>query len=222
MAPGFTPNNLVPAPENVVVHLCPLAPLPLGEPHSLYPMSSQQGNCLSPCGPKASGLHTAPGDSPFPPEHCQLMSCTVSDSVLPLLIESSWNLNPLLSPFSLFSSVLVAVSTFPLSLELLFFEGGCFSCILTPHPVSILPKWLPAHSSFSLPLFTSPRHAPAEFCGSGCVDCCVHPQMSFLGVQHGLSWSGYISWMGDTHKTSMLFPHLGSSPRKNKNQVKIY
>ncbi|XP_043441834.1 olfactory receptor 7G3-like [Prionailurus bengalensis] len=46
-----------------------LAPLPVWGPHSLYRLSSQQGNRLSPCGPKPPGLHCAPGDSPFPPEH---------------------------------------------------------------------------------------------------------------------------------------------------------
>ena len=32
------------------------------------------------------GLHSAPGDSLFPPEHCHVLSCRVSDSVLPLFI----------------------------------------------------------------------------------------------------------------------------------------
>ena len=39
---------------------------------------------------------------------------------------------------------------------------------------------------FSLPKFTSPHHIPVEFCDSGCADCCVNPQISFLGVQDGL------------------------------------
>ncbi|XP_047727784.1 protein mab-21-like 3 isoform X1 [Prionailurus viverrinus] len=43
-----------------------------GWPHSLYRMSSQQGNRLSPCGPKSPGPHSAPGVSPFPPEHHQV------------------------------------------------------------------------------------------------------------------------------------------------------
>ena len=54
--------------------------------HSLYQVSSQQANRLSPCGPKTPGLHSAPGDPPFPPEHRQVRSCDVSDSVLPLFI----------------------------------------------------------------------------------------------------------------------------------------
>ncbi|VFV47805.1 Hypothetical predicted protein, partial [Lynx pardinus] len=45
--------------------------LPSGDPHNLDQESSQQGNRLSPCGPKTPGLHSAPGDSPFPPEHRQ-------------------------------------------------------------------------------------------------------------------------------------------------------
>ena len=47
LAPGFTLNDLVPAPANVVVLLGPLAPWRLGEPHSLYETSSQQGNRFS-------------------------------------------------------------------------------------------------------------------------------------------------------------------------------
>ena len=84
LAPGFTLNDLVPAPANVVVLPGPLGPLPVGDPHSLYPMSSQRGNCLSPCGPKNPGLRSAPGDSPFPPEHHQVWSRAVSASALPV------------------------------------------------------------------------------------------------------------------------------------------
>ena len=58
--------------------------LPLGDPHSLYQVSSQQGNRLSPCGLKTSGLHSVTGDSPFPPEHHQVLSCGVADFALPL------------------------------------------------------------------------------------------------------------------------------------------
>ncbi|XP_078307701.1 uncharacterized protein LOC144617214 isoform X2 [Panthera onca] len=47
LAPGFTLNDLVPAPVNVVVLRGLLEPLPVGCLHSLYQMSSQQGNCLS-------------------------------------------------------------------------------------------------------------------------------------------------------------------------------
>ena len=86
LAPGFTLNNFVPAPANVVVLQGPLGPLPVGGPHSLYQTSSQQGNYLSPCSPKTPRLHSAPGDSPFPPEHRQVWSCRVADFVLLLFI----------------------------------------------------------------------------------------------------------------------------------------
>ena len=61
LAPSFTPNDFVPAPVNVVVLWGLLAPLPVGRPHHLYQMSSQKGNCLSPCGlrtPQTSPLMT--------------------------------------------------------------------------------------------------------------------------------------------------------------------
>ena len=74
LAPGFTPSDLVPAPVNVAVLSGTLGPLPLGESHSLYQVSSQQGNWLSPCGPKTSRLHLATGDSSFSPEHHQVLS----------------------------------------------------------------------------------------------------------------------------------------------------
>ena len=69
--------------------------------------------------------------------------------------------------------------------------GSCFWWgVIFPYslPISILSpqKHLPALCSFSLPQFTSPHHVRAEFCGSGCADCCVNPQISFLGVQDGL------------------------------------
>ena len=54
LAPGFTLNVLIPALVNVVVLRNLLGPLPVGMPHSLYQMSSQQGNCFSPCGPRTS------------------------------------------------------------------------------------------------------------------------------------------------------------------------
>ena len=48
LAPGFTPSDLVLAPVNVVVLPDPLAPLPLGESHSVYQVSSSRGT-VSPC-----------------------------------------------------------------------------------------------------------------------------------------------------------------------------
>ena len=160
LAPGFTLNNLVPAPANVVVLPGPLGPL--GDPHSLYQVSSQQGNRLSTCGLKNPGLHSAPGDSPFPPEHHQVSSCGVSGSALPLFIVLV-EFKP--SPFSLFSSVPAAVSTFPFSLQLLW--RGAFPISPPPPSPSSLcrQKQLPALHSFSLPQFISLFHVPAKFSG---------------------------------------------------------
>ena len=187
LVPGFTVNILVPTPANVAVLQGPLGPLPVGRPHSLYQVSSQQGNLLSPCGPRTPQTSlSAPGDSSFPPEHCQLLSCgvQVSDSALPLFIiltvfkPSSFSF----PPFVL--SLLMGVSTF-LSLQLLWGGGGVL--FLYSPPISVLsPQKQLSTLSFSLPRFTNPCCVPAEFCGSGYEDCCVNPQISFLGVQDGL------------------------------------
>ena len=73
LAPGFILNVLVLAPVNVVVVWGQLGSLPVGWPHSLYQMSSQQGNCLSPYGPRTTWTSFSPPvDSPFPPEHHQV------------------------------------------------------------------------------------------------------------------------------------------------------
>ena len=89
LVPGFPLNILVPAPVNVVVLRGPLGSLPAGRPHSVYQMSSRQGKRLSPCGLRTLRTSlSAPGDLPFPLEHCQVSSCGVSDSVLLLFIES--------------------------------------------------------------------------------------------------------------------------------------
>ena len=47
-------------------------------------------------------------------------------------------------------------------------------------------KQVPALCSFSFLQFTSLHCILAKFYGSGCSDCCVNPQISFLGVQAGL------------------------------------
>ena len=49
LAPGFTLNNLAPAPANVAVFQGLLEP---GVLNSLYQMSFQQWNHFSPCGPR--------------------------------------------------------------------------------------------------------------------------------------------------------------------------
>ena len=76
--------------------------------------------------------HSAPGDLPFPPEHRQVSSCRVSDSVIPVY-KVLMEFKP--SPFSLFSSVPAAVSTFLLSLQLLLLGGG----MLFPNSPTPLP-----------------------------------------------------------------------------------
>ena len=78
---GFTLNNLAPAPANVAAFQGLLG---LGGFNSLYQMSFQQWNRFSPCGPRTSRTHSVPGDSPFPPEHCQVLSCGVAAFALPL------------------------------------------------------------------------------------------------------------------------------------------
>ncbi|XP_003987348.2 gap junction delta-2 protein [Felis catus] len=70
LAPVFTLNDLVPAPANVVVLLGPLGPYLWGTTQPL-PGVLPAGQPPLPCGLKNPGLHSAPGDSPFSPEHCQ-------------------------------------------------------------------------------------------------------------------------------------------------------
>ena len=86
--------------------------------NSLYQMSFQQWNHFSPC-----------GDSPFPPDHCQISSCRVAAFVLPLFTVLM-EFKP--SPFSLFSLVPVAIYNFLLSLQLLLGRGAF--PIFYPHP----------------------------------------------------------------------------------------
>ena len=159
-------------------------------------MSFQQRNCLSSCGLRTLRTSlSAPGDLPLPPEHCQVLSCRVSDSVPTLFIESKWNLNPLLSPFFLQSLWLFPLFHFVGSC--FWWWWGCFSHTLSPSPSSLhKQKQLPDLLSFSLPQFTSSRRVPAEFCGSGCAGCCVNPQISFLGVQDGL----VLIWLHFSHE----------------------
>ena len=181
LAPGFTLNVFVLAPENVVVLQGPLGPFPVGVPHSLYQISSQQGNHLS-VWPKDLLVlslcfwgFALPTRAPPGIELWGFRPCTLP--VYRVLME----FKP--SPFSLFSSVPVAVSTFPLSLQLLC--GGHFSCILPPHTFAVLSphaKAAPYSPRLLAPKVTSLHRIPAEFCGSGCADCCVNPPVSFLGV----------------------------------------
>ena len=133
LAPGFTLNNLVPAPVSVAAFWGLLGP---GGFNSLYQMSFQQWNCFSRVAQEPPRPHSVPGDSPIPPEHRQVSSCRVADSALPLFtVLMEFKSSPfsfLLSPFL----VPVAASNFPLSLQLLLGRGA-FS-IFSPHPVSVL------------------------------------------------------------------------------------
>ena len=81
LAPGFTLNDFAPAPANVAAFWGLPGP---GGFNSFYQMSFQQWNRFSPCGPRTSRPHSVPGDSPFPPEHCQVWSCGVAAFELPL------------------------------------------------------------------------------------------------------------------------------------------
>ena len=85
LVPGFILNDLVLAPSNVVVLWGTLRPLPVGWPHRLYQMSSQQENYLSPCGLRTLWTSLCSWGAP---EHCQVSSCGVSGFVIPLFIES--------------------------------------------------------------------------------------------------------------------------------------
>ena len=126
--------------------------------------------------------HSVPEDSPFPPEHRQVSSCRLAAFVLPLFTVLM-ELKP--SPFSFLPfTVPVAVSNFPLSLQLLLGRGAFpeFSPLPSLRPLSACKSGSLPAAGLSLPSFTSPRHVPAEFCGSGCADCCVNPPISFLGV----------------------------------------
>ena len=75
LAPGFTLNGLVPAPANVASFRGLPGP---GGCHSLHQLSFQQWNRFSRVAREPPGPHSAPGDSPFPPEHRQVGSCGVA------------------------------------------------------------------------------------------------------------------------------------------------
>ena len=176
LAPGFTLNDLAPAPANVAVFWGLLGP---GGFNSLHQMCFQQWSRFSLCGLRTSRTPLCSCGLALPtraPPGIELWSCKLCAPLVYIILTE---FKP--SPFSFFSSVPAAVSTFLLSLQLLL-GGWCFSRILPP-PVSVLSphaKTAPCVRGFSLPKFTSPCRGPAEFCGSGCADCCVNPQISFL------------------------------------------
>ena len=146
-------------------------------------MSSQQGYHLSPRGPPtplcswgfALANRLLPGIKLqsfrlcTPPVYTVLMEFKPSPfSFLPFL----------LSPRGCFHFCTFSPAAF----------GGRVLFPYSSRPISVLckQKQLPPLWGFSLPQFTFLRHVPVEFCGSGCSDCCVNTQISFLGVQDGL------------------------------------
>ena len=56
---------------------------------------------------------------------------------------------------------------------------------LCPLSVDMVPYPLQL-CGFAVPQFASPHRIPAEFCGSSSADCCVNPQVNFLGVRNDL------------------------------------
>ena len=150
-APGFTLKDLVSAPANVAVFWGLLGP---GGFNSLYQMSFQQWNCFSPCGPRTSRIPLCSWGFSLPTRALPGIELQNFRLCAPLVYRVLMEFNP--SPFSLFSSVPEAVSSFPLCLQLLL-GRGCFSCILLPPlpapSVSSLrtQKQLPALHGFSLP-----------------------------------------------------------------------
>ena len=111
-------------------------------------------------------------------------SCGVAAFVLPLFIVLM-EFKP--SPFSFIPFLFSPCGYFQFStLSPAAFGEGCFPRVLhsaPQSPSSLRPqKWFPTLRCFSLPKFTIPRRIPAEFCGSGCADCCVNSPISFLGV----------------------------------------
>ena len=180
LAPGFTLNHLVPAPPNVAAFRGLLGP---GGFNSLYQMSFQQWNRFSPCGPRTSRTLLCSWGFAFPPEHRQVWSCRVAAFALPLFTVLM-EFKP--SPFSFLPFWFSPCGCFQFStLSPAAFGEGCFSRMLPP-PQS-LSSLCPQNGfltfrGFLVPKFSSPRRVPAEFCGSGCADCCVNPPISFLGV----------------------------------------
>ena len=77
LAPGFTLNDLVPAPVNVAIFWGLLGP---GGFNSLYQMSCRQWNCFSPCGPRTSWTPLCSWGFTLPtraPPGIELQSCSL-------------------------------------------------------------------------------------------------------------------------------------------------
>ena len=78
LAPGFTLNNLVPAPANVAVFWGLLG---TGFLTASTKCPFSNGTTSPRVAQEPPRPHSAPGDSPFPPEHCQVLSCGVANSL---------------------------------------------------------------------------------------------------------------------------------------------
>ena len=77
---------------------------------------------------------------------------------------------------------------FPLFLFLCscFWRGVLFLYSPPVFVLSLPAKTAPCPWWFLPPPFYLSALHTLQFCGSGCADCCVNPQISFLGVQDGL------------------------------------
>ena len=100
LAPGFTHNELVPVAANVAILWGLLGP---GGLTASTKCPSSSGTTSHHVAREPPRPHSALGYSPFPPEHHQVLSCRVSDSVLPLFtVLMEFKPSPfsfLLSPF---------------------------------------------------------------------------------------------------------------------------
>ena len=89
LAPGFTLKELVPAPANVECRCSLRSAETSGIGSGGHTDSTKCPPSRGTTSPRVARElprpHSAPGNSPFPPEHCQVSSCGVSDSVLPLI-----------------------------------------------------------------------------------------------------------------------------------------
>ena len=159
LAPGFTLKDLVPAPANVAILWDLLGPGCLTASTNVLP-------AVEPLLPV--WLENFPDPTlllEIHPSH-QSTSRYRAAELQPLCsrcLQSQWNLNLslLLSPFSFFSSVPVAVSNFPFSLQLLLGRGAFPIFSLHPlTPVSVLsphtktppfPRHLSPHVYLSVP-----------------------------------------------------------------------
>ena len=142
LAPGFTLNDLVPAPANVAILWGLLGPGCLTAPTKCPSSSGATSPRVAQEPPRP---HSVPGSFPFPLEHFPVLSCGVAGSVLPLFTVLM-DLNPLLSPFLVQSLWLFPIFPF---LSSWFWEG-----VLLPYsPHCFCPltqKHLPALHSFCL------------------------------------------------------------------------